>query len=117
MTIALAWVWRDYRALVFGIIAGIVSSKFDHIAAFTNFFIMPLSFLSGVFYSVHSLPPFWYHASHFNPFFYMIDGFRWGFFGSADVAIWQSFAWVGGFFIVMSAVCLWMLATGFKLRR
>lgn len=100
-----------------GMIAGIVAEKFDHIAAFTNFFIMPLSFLSGVFYSVHSLPPLWYHASHLNPFFYMIDGFRYGFFGHADVPIWQSLAWCAGFFIVASAVCLWMLVTGYKIKR
>jgi ABC-2 type transport system permease protein len=102
---------------VIGLIAGILSQKFDHIAAFTNFFINPLSFLSGVFYSVHALPKFWYHASHLNPFFYMIDGFRYGFFGKADVAIWQSLAWTGGFFLVASAVCLWMLVTGYKMRR
>ncbi len=100
-----------------GMIAGIVAEKFDHIAAFTNFFIMPLSFLSDVFYSVHALPPLWYHASHFNPFFYMIDGFRYGFFGHADVPIWQSLAWCGGFFVVASAVCLWMLVTGYKIKR
>jgi ABC-2 type transport system permease protein len=102
---------------VMGMIAGILAEKFDHIAAFTNFFVTPLSFLSGVFYSVHSLPPLWYHASHFNPFFYMIDGFRYGFFGHADVPIWQSLAWCAGFFVVASAICLWMLMTGYKLKR
>jgi len=102
---------------VLGLIAGIVSSKFDHIAAFTNFFITPLSFLSGVFYSVHALPPFWFQASHLNPFFYMIDGFRYGFFGFSDVPVWQSLVWVAGFFVTVSAVCLWMLVTGYKLRR
>ena len=100
-----------------GLIAGIVSQKFDHIAAFTNFFINPLSFLSGVFYSVHALPAFWYHASHLNPFFYMIDGFRYGFFGKADVPIAHSLAWCTGFFVVASAVCLWMLMRGYRLRR
>jgi ABC-2 type transport system permease protein len=101
---------------VLGIIAGIVATKFDHLAAFTNFFITPLSFLSGVFYSVHSLPPFWYTASHFNPFFYMIDGFRYGFFGAADVPILQSLLWTTVFFLVVSTVCLWMLRSGYKLR-
>lgn len=100
-----------------GLIAGLVSQKFDHIAAFTNFFITPLSFLSGVFYSVHALPAFWYNASHLNPFFYMIDGFRYGFFGHADVPIATSLLWCSGFFIVSSGVCLWMLVTGYKLRR
>ncbi|MCI0749075.1 MAG: ABC transporter permease, partial [Nevskiales bacterium] len=102
---------------VFGIIASILAQKFDHIAAFTNFFILPLAFLSGVFYSVHALPAFWYHASHLNPFFYMIDGFRWGFFGIADVPLWLSLLWCTGFFVLSSAVCLWMLATGYKLRQ
>jgi ABC-2 type transport system permease protein len=101
---------------VLGLIAGIVASKFDHLAAFTNFFITPLSFLSGVFYSVHSLPKFWYTASHFNPFFYMIDGFRYGFFGHADVPIGQSLLWTALFFVICSTVCLWMLITGYKLR-
>ena len=102
---------------VLGIIAGIVSSKFDHLAAFSNFIITPLSFLSGVFYSVHSLPAIWFKASHLNPFFYMIDGFRYGFFGRSDVSIWQSLAWTSGFFVAISAVALWMLMTGYKLRK
>jgi ABC-2 type transport system permease protein len=102
---------------VLGLIAGIVASKFDHLAAFTNFIITPLSFLSGVFYSVHALPPFWYAASHFNPFFYMIDGFRYGFFGQSDVSIVLSLLWAAGFLLVLSVACLWMLMTGDKLRR
>jgi ABC-2 type transport system permease protein len=102
---------------VLGIIAGIVSTKFDHIAAFTNFLITPLSFLSGVFYSVHALGPFWFTASHFNPFFYFIDGFRYGFFGTADAAIGESLLWALGFFVLVSTICLWMLVTGYKLRK
>ncbi|HEY0917471.1 MAG TPA: ABC transporter permease [Solimonas sp.] len=102
---------------VLGLIAGIVSQKFDHIAAFTNFFITPLSFLSGVFYSVHALPAFWYQASHLNPFFYMIDGFRYGFFGQADVPLLQSLLWSLGFLLVASTVCMWMLKTGYKLKK
>lgn len=101
---------------VLGLIAGIIAQKFDHIATFTNFFVMPASFLSGVFYSVHSLPPFWYHASHLNPFFFMIDGFRYGFFGRADVDASTSIAWCACFFVATSAVCLWMLARGWRLR-
>lgn len=101
----------------FGLIVGLVSQKFDHIAAFTNFFITPLSFLSGVFYSVHALPAFWYAASHLNPFFYMIDGFRYGFFGVADVPIWQSLAWSAVFAALMSGIALWMLVTGYKMRK
>ncbi|WP_293370263.1 ABC transporter permease [Nevskia sp.] len=102
---------------VLGIIAGIVSTKFDHLAAFSNFIITPLSFLSGVFYSVHSLPEPWFTASHLNPFFYMIDGFRYGFFGHADVSIWLSLGWTFGFFVLMASICMWMLVTGYKLRK
>lgn len=101
---------------VLGLIAAIVAQKFDHIATFTNFFITPLSFLSGVFYSVHSLPPLWYTVSHLNPFFYMIDGFRYGFFGHADVSPAVSLAWSGTFFVLASAICLVMLHRGYKLR-
>jgi len=100
-----------------GLIAGIWAQKFDQIAAFTNFLITPLSFLSGVFYSVHSLPKFWFTASHLNPFFYMIDGFRYGFFGHADVPILQSLLWMSGFFIVCSGTALWMLMTGYRMRK
>jgi ABC-2 type transport system permease protein len=112
-----AFVFSGGSLAVLGVIAGILSQKFDHIAAFTNFIITPMSFLSGVFYSVHALPPFWYAASHFNPFFYMIDSFRYGFFGQADVAIADSLAWAAGFFVFMSALSLWMLFTGYKLRK
>ena len=101
---------------VLGLIAAILAQKFDHIATFTNFFITPLSFLSGVFYSVHSLPPLWHEVSHLNPFFYMIDGFRYGFFGKADVAAWVSLGWSAGFFVVASTVCLALLHRGYRLR-
>jgi ABC-2 type transport system permease protein len=75
-----------------GLIAGLWAEKFDQMAAFQNFVIMPMTFLSGVFYSIHSLPPFWQQVSHLNPFFYMIDGFRYGFFGVSDVSPWLSLA-------------------------
>jgi ABC-2 type transport system permease protein len=101
---------------VLGLIAAIVAQKFDHIATFTNFFITPLSFLSGVFYSVHSLPPLWHEVSHLNPFFYMIDGFRYGFFGEADVPAIVSLAWSTGFFVLVSTVCLVLLHRGYRLR-
>ena len=99
-----------------GVIAGIWSDKFDELAAFQNFLIMPLTFLSGVFYSIHSLPPFWEALSHFNPFFYMIDGFRYGFFGLSDVAPARSLALVAGAATLLAALALTMLARGFKLR-
>ena len=101
---------------VIGMIAGILAQKFDHLASFQNFLILPASFLSGVFYSIHSLPPFWFKVSHFNPFFYMIDGFRHGFLGVGDVPVWLCFAWAGGLFAALSAICLRMFATGYKLR-
>ncbi|HJU50512.1 MAG TPA: ABC transporter permease, partial [Pseudogulbenkiania sp.] len=90
--------------------------KFDQLAAFQNFLIMPLTFLSGVFYSIHSLPDFWRAASHVNPVFYMIDGFRYGFFGQADVSPWLSLGVVGTSFILLSALALWLLHRGYKLR-
>ena len=99
-----------------GLIAGLWADKFDQMAAFQNFVIMPMTFLSGVFYSVHSLPPFWLQASHLNPFFYMIDGFRHGFFGVSDVSPWLSLAVVGVTFAVVAAVTLRLLASGYKLR-
>jgi ABC-2 type transport system permease protein len=99
-----------------GVIAGIWADKFDELAAFQNFLIMPLTFLSGVFYSIHTLPPFWQAVSHFNPFFYMIDGFRYGFFGLSDVAPGRSLALVATFAVVLAAIALAMLARGWKLR-
>ena len=99
-----------------GVIAGIWAEKFDQLAAFQNFLIMPATFLSGVFYSVKSLPPFWQAVSHFNPFFYMIDGFRYGFFGKSDVSPWTSLAIVAVFFAVLATVAINMLRRGYKLR-
>ena len=99
-----------------GVIAGIWADKFDQLAAFQNFIIMPLTFLSGVFYSIHSLPPFWQQVSHWNPIFYMIDGFRYGFFGVSDVSPWWSFAIVTTCFVLLSALTLGMLKRGYKLR-
>lgn len=99
-----------------GIIAGIWADKFDQMAAFQNFIIMPLSFLSGVFYSIHSLPPFWQKMSHLNPFFYVIDGFRYGFFGKSDVSPWLSLSVVLTSFFVISWLTIRLLKSGYKLR-
>src|SRR5439155_16573180 len=99
-----------------GVIAGIVADKFDQLAAFQNFLIMPLTFLSGVFYSIHTLPPFWQALSRFNPFFYMIDGFRYGFFGLSDMAPAASLAFVAACCLGLGALALWMLKSGYKLR-
>ena len=99
-----------------GVIAGIWAEKFDQLAGFQNFIILPLSFLSGVFYSIRSLPAFWQQLSQFNPFFYMIDGFRYGFFGVSDIAPSISLLIVSGALIVLSGITLLMLKTGYKLR-
>jgi ABC-2 type transport system permease protein len=99
-----------------GVIAGLWADKFDQMAAFQNFVIVPMTFLSGVFYSIHSLPEFWQRASHLNPFFYMIDGFRYGFFGVSDVSPWISLGLVGAALAVVSALAMHLLRTGYKIR-
>lgn len=99
-----------------GVLAGVVSEKIDQLAAFQNFAILPLTMLSGVFYSIHSLPPFWQQVSHYNPFFYMIDGFRYGFFGASDVAPATSLAVVAAALAAVATACLLLLKSGYKLR-
>jgi len=99
-----------------GLIAGIWAEKFDQIAAFQNFVIMPATFLSGVFYSVHTLPPIWQMVSHLNPFFYMVDGFRHGFFGVSDVAVETSAGICLLTLALMSAVALQLLRSGYRMR-
>ena len=99
-----------------GLIAGLWSEKFDQMAVFQNFVIMPMTFLSGVFYSIHSLPPFWQTVSHLNPFFYMIDGFRYGFFGVSDVSPWLSLAIVGAALLLVSGIAVNLLRIGYKIR-
>jgi ABC-2 type transport system permease protein len=99
-----------------GLIAGLWADKFDQMAAFQNFLIVPMTFLAGVFYSVHSLPAFWQAVSHFNPFFYMIDGFRRGFFGTSDVSPWLSLLIVGTALAVACAVAIRLLSIGYKIR-
>jgi len=99
-----------------GVIAGLWAEKFDQLAAFQNFIVMPMTFLSGVFYSIHSLPPFWQRVSHFNPFFYMIDGFRFGFFGISDVSPWLSLSVVASALMLVSVIAIALLKTGYKIR-
>ena len=99
-----------------GLIAGLWAEKFDQLAAFQNFVVMPMTFLSGVFYSIHSLPAFWQGVSHLNPFFYMIDGFRYGFFGVSDVSPWLSLGVVGAVLLVVSALAVHLLRIGYKIR-
>jgi ABC-2 type transport system permease protein len=99
-----------------GLIAGLWAEKFDQLAAFQNFVVMPMTFLSGVFYSIHSLPTFWQGVSHLNPFFYMIDGFRHGFFGVSDVSPWLSLGVVSAALAVVSVIAIHLLRTGYKIR-
>jgi ABC-2 type transport system permease protein len=99
-----------------GVVVGIWSEKIDQLAGFTNFFIVPATFLSGVFYSIHSLPPFWQGVSHLNPFFYLIDGFLYGFFGKSDASPLLSFGVVAAVLATMTALALAMLRTGYRLR-
>jgi ABC-2 type transport system permease protein len=116
-------VWAALFALVgtaalgaMGVIAGIWAEKFDQLAGFQNFVIVPFTFLAGVFYSIHSLPAFWQRVSHLNPFFYMIDGFRYGFHGVSDVDPLASLAIAGTFLAALSAVTLAFLKSGYRLR-
>ncbi len=99
-----------------GLIAGLWADKFDQMAAFQNFIIVPMTFLSGVFYSIQSLPPFWQAVSHLNPFFYMIDGFRYGFFGQSDTSPWLSLTIVGTAWLAVSFLAVHLLRTGYKIR-
>ena len=99
-----------------GLIGGIWAEKFDQIAMFQNFLIMPATFLAGVFYSVHALPAFWQTVSHLNPFFYMVDGFRYGFFGQSDVPPTTSLAIVLAALVLVAGVALRMLHTGWRIR-
>jgi ABC-2 type transport system permease protein len=99
-----------------GMIAGIWAEKYDQLAGFQNFLVMPLTMLSGVFYSIHSLPPFWQQVSHYNPVFYMIDGFRFGFFGVSDVAPGTSLVVIVVSFLAVALATLALLRSGYKLR-
>lgn len=99
-----------------GMIGGIWAEKFDHIAAVTNFVITPFSFLSGTFYSIQRLPEAWQVVAHFNPFFYMIDGFRYGFIGHADGNLWLGIAVMAGFNLFLWLVTYQMFATGYRLK-
>jgi ABC-2 type transport system permease protein len=100
-----------------GLIAGLWAEKFDQLAAFQNFIVVPMTFLSGVFYSIHSLPERWQAVSHFNPFFYLIDGVRYGFFGLSDIDPLRSLAVALTSLFAVSAIAIRLLASGYKLRQ
>ncbi|WP_083873558.1 ABC transporter permease [Candidatus Kinetoplastidibacterium desouzai] len=99
-----------------GIIAGLCSEKFDQLSVFQNFLIVPSTFLSGVFYSIHTLPQFWQNISFYNPIFYVIDGFRFGFFAQSDVSPWQSLIVTSSILIILSTFTLHLLKTGYKIK-
>ncbi|WP_309605556.1 ABC transporter permease [Phenylobacterium sp.] len=99
-----------------GIMAGLWSEKFDHIAAVTNFVIMPMTFLSGTFYLVEKLPEPFRTFSHFNPIFYLIDGFRYGFIGRAEGNLGVGVALTGVLVLTLGWICLWMFRTGYKIK-
>lgn len=99
-----------------GLAGGIWSDKFDHIAAVTNFLVTPLTFLSGTFYSIHQLPGIWQDLAVFNPFFYMIDGFRAGFIGHADGNVWIGLITLTAVNVLAAILTLVMLRTGYKIK-
>ena len=99
-----------------GLVSAIIADKWDHISAFQNFVIVPFSFLSGVFFSIQDLPPFWERASHFNPFFYFVDGFRYSCLGVSEIKVGLSLVVGLIFFLLSSAWALWLLWRGSNLR-
>ena len=99
-----------------GLIGGMWSDNFDHMAMVTKFIIMPLTFLSGVFYSIEQLPPVWQQVSHLNPFFYLIDGFRHGFLGVGDSDPWLSIGIVVGFAVATVLLCWRLWHIGWRLK-
>jgi ABC-2 type transport system permease protein len=99
-----------------GIVGGIWAEKFDHLAAITNFVVMPMTFLSGTFYSIDQLMPFWAGVAHFNPFFFMIDGFRSGFIGGADASAVMGIVVLSGVNILLWGIALIMLRSGYKIK-
>lgn len=99
-----------------GVVGGIWSEKFDHIAAVTNFVVTPLSFLSGTFYTIDRLPPVWQMVARADPFFYMIDGFRYGFIGLSDGGLMTGVSVMIGANVALWVLLLWMLSSGYKLK-
>lgn len=117
-----AWVGIFYVAMasimlaLLGVLTGIWSQSFDQLAAITNYIITPLAFLSGTFYSIKQLPEFWYHVCHFNPFFYMIDGFRYALTGYTDGSVVLGMAVLTAMNIVLWLVTSWLFKKGYRLK-
>jgi len=99
-----------------GLIGGIWADKFDHMAAVTNFVVTPLAFLSGTFYSIESVPPLFQVLAHLNPFFYFIDGFRYGFIGQTDGTLMTGLAVLTGTNLALGLWAWYLLHTGYKLK-
>lgn len=99
-----------------GILGGIMSETFDQMAAITSYIITPLAFLSGTFYSIQNLPHAWQMAAHFNPFFYMIDGFRYGMTGHTDTNIWIGAGVIFAANITLTVICYKLIEKGYRLK-
>jgi ABC-2 type transport system permease protein len=99
-----------------GVLTGLWSEKFDHLAGITNFLIMPMTFLSGTFYLVDRLPEPFRSASHYNPFFYLIDGFRYGFIGHADSNIMIGVVLTAALDVALFLICYRIFVTGWRLK-
>jgi len=109
-------VFSSLMLALVGLLTGIWSQSFDQLSAITNYIITPLSFLSGTFYSIHQLPDFWYQTCHFNPFFYMIDGFRYAFTGYADGSIETGMVVICATNIVLWCMAQTLITRGYKLK-
>ncbi len=101
---------------LFGMVAGIFADTFDQMAAITSYIITPLAFLSGTFYSIENLPSFWYHVTHYNPFFYMLDGFRYALTGHADSDIHVGMIYLSSLAVLLWLICYQMLRTGYRIK-
>ena len=101
---------------IMGLLAAIIAQKFDHMSAFTNFIVTPLSFLSGTFYSISILPTWMQMLSMINPFFYMIDGVRFGVLGQSDVSPWQGLAFIAVVDLALGTLAWWWFRTGYRIK-
>jgi ABC-2 type transport system permease protein len=121
-TLHSAWIGLFYVVMasimlaLLGVLTGIWSQGFDQLAAITNYIITPLSFLSGTFYSIHRLPEFWYHVCHFNPFFYMIDGFRYAITGYMDGSVVLGMVVLAAVNATLWTVTAWLFKKGYRLK-